>query len=148
MSQRRSEGLVSMNQVLSLYLPSILLSLGTSLVAPVIPGLAKSFDVGVGMASMVFVASNGGQLAATFPVGYLIDKVGRRPVLLAGPLLTGLSSFMTPFSHTIWELLFWRFLTGVALQIWQQARLAVIADTARHGERARQVQWMMGVGQA
>ncbi|MFN0072074.1 MAG: MFS transporter [Chloroflexota bacterium] len=148
MSQPRSEGLVSMNQILSLYLPSVLLSLGTSLVAPVIPGLAKSFDVGVSMASLVFVAANAGQLAATFPTGYLIDKIGRRPVLLAGPMLTGVASFMTPFSHTIWELFFWRFLTGVALQIWQQARLAVIADTAKQRERARQVQWMMGVGQA
>jgi MFS family permease len=147
MSQQRSEGLVSMNQILSLYLPSILLSMGTSLVAPVIPGLAKSFDVGVGMASLVFVASNGGQLAATFPTGVLIDKIGRRPVLLAGPLLTGAASFMTPFSHTIWELFFWRFLAGAALQIWQQARLAMIADTARHQDRARQQQWMMGVGQ-
>ena len=147
MSQQRSEGLISMNQILSLYLPSILLSMGTSLVAPVIPGLAKSFDVGVGMASLVFVASNGGQLAATFPTGVLIDKVGRRPVLLAGPLLTGAASFMTPFSHSIWELFFWRFLAGAALQIWQQARLAMIADTARHQERARQQQWMMGVGQ-
>lgn len=137
-----------MEQVLSLYLPSMLLQLGTSLVAPVIPVLAKSYDVSVTMASMVFVASNAGQLAATFPTGYLIDKIGRRPVLLAGPLLTGAASFMTPFSHTIWELLFWRFLAGAALQMWQQARLAMIADTARHGERARQVQWMMGVGQA
>jgi MFS family permease len=77
----------------------------------------------------------------------LIDKVGRRPVLLAGPLLTGAASFMTPFSHSIWELFFWRFLAGAALQIWQQARLAMIADTARHQERARQQQWMMGVGQ-
>lgn len=137
-----------MDQILSLYLPSVLLSLGTSLVAPVIPGLAKSYDVGVAMASMVFVSSNAGQLVATFPTGYLIDKIGRRPLLLAGPLLTGAASFMTPFSHTIWELFFWRFLAGAALQIWQQARLAMIADTARHGERARQVQWMMGVGQA
>jgi len=148
MSQPRSEGLVSMNQVLSLYLPSVLLSLGTSLVAPVIPGLAKSFDVGVGVASLVFVASNAGQLAATFPTGVLIDKVGRRPVLLCGPMLAGIASFMTPLAHNIGELLFWRFLAGVALQIWMQARLVIIADTARHRERARQQQWMMGVGQA
>src|SRR5215204_591855 len=148
MSQPRSEGLVSMNQILSLYLPSVLLSLGTSLVAPVIPGLAKSFDVGVGVASLVFVASNAGQLAATFPTGVLIDKVGRRPVLLCGPMLAGIASFMTPLAHNIGELLFWRFLAGVALQIWMQARLVIIADTARHRERARQQQWMMGVGQA
>jgi MFS family permease len=147
MSQQRSEGLFSMHQILSLYLPSILLSLGTSLVAPVIPVLAKSYDVGVGVASLVFVASNAGQLAVTFPTGVLIDKVGRRPVLLCGPLLAGIASFMTPLSHSIVELLFWRFLAGVALQVWMQARLVMIADTAHHRERARQQQWMMGVGQ-
>ena len=135
MAQPRSEGLLSMQQILSLYVPSMLLSLGMSLVAPVIPGLAKSFDVGVTTASLVFVSYNAGQLASTFPTGYLIDKIGRRPVLLSGPIVTAAASFMTPFSHSIWELLFWRFVAGVALQIWQQARLAVIADTAHQREQ-------------
>lgn len=122
-----------------------MLALGQSMVAPVIPGLTKSFGISVDAASLVFVAYSAGALVATFPAGYLMDKIGRRPVLLAGPLLTAVGSFMTPFSHTFIELLFWRFVVGAASQLWQQGRVLVIADTAPEDQRARQMQWMVGM---
>src|SRR5215212_11523321 len=112
------------------------------MVAPVIPGLAKSFEVSLSTASLVFVAYSLGALAATFPAGYLMDKIGRRPVLLAGPLLTAVGSFMTPFSDSFVQLLFWRFVVGAAGQLWQQGRMLVIADSAPPHQRARQMQWM------
>src|SRR5215207_5390681 len=145
MSEEKSSGVLSWNHVLSLYLPGMLLALGSSMVAPVIPVYAKSFDVTLGTASLVFVAYNVGAVAATFPAGYLMDKIGRRPVVLSGPLLTAFAAFMTPFSTSFVQLLFWRCLSGAAWQVWQQARLAVIADTAKSRERARQVQWMQGM---
>jgi MFS family permease len=144
----RPPGVLSRQLVLSLYLPATMLALGQSMVAPVIPGLTKSFGIGVDAASLVFVAFSVGALVATFPAGYLMDKIGRRPVLLAGPLLTAVGSFMTPFSHTFFELLFWRFVVGAAIQVWQQGRVLVIADTAPHDQRARQMQWMMGMTRA
>jgi MFS family permease len=125
-----------------------MLALGQSMVAPVIPGLTRSFGVGLAEASLVFVAASAGAVAVTFPAGYLMDIIGRRPVLLAGPLLTALASFMTPFSHSFLELLFWRFLVGAADQMWQQGRVLVIADTAHHSQRARQMQWMTGMTRA
>lgn len=133
---------------MSLYLPAAMLALGQSMVAPVLPGLTKSFGIGVDAASLVFVAFSAGALAATFPAGYLMDKIGRRPVLLAGPLLTAVGSFMTPFAHTFLELLFWRFVVGAASQLWQQGRVLVIADTAPQDQRARQMQWMVGMTRA
>jgi MFS family permease len=69
-----------------------------------------------------------------------MDKIGRRPVLLSGPVLEAVGSFMTPFAHS-----FWRLLVGAAGQLWQQGRLLVIADTAPMNQRARQMQWMMGM---
>jgi MFS family permease len=96
----------------------------------------------------LFVAFSAGAALATFPAGYLMDKIGRRPVLLAGPILEAVGSFMTPFSHSFPELLFWRLLVGAAGQLWQQGRLLVIADTAPLNQRARQMQWMMGMMRA
>ncbi len=148
MADPRPLGVLSRQLVLSLYLPAALLALGQSMVAPVIPGLTKSFGIGVDTAALVFVAYSAGSLVATFPAGYLMDKIGRRPVLLAGPLLTAVGSFMTPFSHTFFELLFWRFVVGGASQLWQQGRVLVIADTAPHDQRARQMQWMLGMTRA
>lgn len=148
MATDRTQGLFTKYQFFSLYLPSILLSLGTSMVAPVLPNFAKSFDVGFTDASMVFVVAQIGALVATFPAGYLMDTIGRRPVLMAGPLLTAVSSFMTPFAGSFGELLFWRFVGGAATQLWMQARLVVIADTAAHEHRGRQIAWMNGTARA
>ncbi len=137
--------MLSRQLILSLYLPATMLALGQSMVAPVIPGLTKSFQVSLSTASLAFVATALGALAATFPAGYLMDRLGRRPVLLAGPMITAVASFMTPFSHTFAELLFWRFLVGAAAQVWQQSRIIVISDTAPRNQRARQMQWMNGM---
>lgn len=145
MAHAPSSGVLSRQLVLSLYLPTVMLALGQSMVAPVIPGLTKSFGIGIDAASLVFVAYSAGVLVATFPAGYLMDKIGRRPVLLAGPLLTAVGSFMTPFSNSFYELLFWRFVVGAASQLWQQGRVLVIADSAPKDQRARQMQWMVGV---
>jgi MFS family permease len=148
MSEEKSSGggVLSWNHVLSLYIPGMLLMLGSSMVAPVIPVYAKSFEVTLTTASWVFVAYATGSVVATFPAGLMMDKIGRRPVVLAGPIITAIAAFLTPHSTTFYELLFWRFLSGAAQQLWQQGRLAVIADTARHRERARLVQWMQGMG--
>jgi MFS family permease len=139
---------LSRQLVLSLYLPAVVLALGQSMVAPVIPNLARSYGVNVAEASLVFVAVSLGGFVATVPAGYLMDRIGRRPVLLAGPVLESLGSLMTPFAHSFPELLFWRFLVGVAGQLWQQSRLLVIADSAPLNQRARQLQWMMGMMRA
>jgi MFS family permease len=146
MSQDKSSNPLSWNSVLSLYVPGMLLMLGSSMVAPVIPVYAKSFDVSLSTAAWVFVAWAAGSVVATFPTGYLMDKIGRRPVVLSGPIIAAVAAFLTPHAGTFYELLFWRFLSGVAQQVWQQGRLAVITDSARHRERARLVQWMQGVG--
>lgn len=144
----RWQGVLSRQLILSLYLPAAVLALGQSMVAPVIPNLTRAYGVGFSEASLVFVAFGAGAVVATFPAGYLMDKIGRRPVLLAGPVLEAVGSFMTPFAHSYPELLFWRFLVGAAGQLWQQGRLLVIADTAPVNQRARQMQWMTGMMRA
>ena len=145
---RNPERVLSRQLILSLYLPAAVLALGQSMVAPVLPNFTKSFGVGLSEASLVFVAFGAGAVLATFPAGYLMDKIGRRPVLLSGPVLEAVGSFMTPFAHSFPELLFWRLLVGAAGQLWQQGRLLVIADTAPANQRARQMQWMMGMTRA
>jgi len=143
-----SPSLFSLHTFLSLYLPATLLSLGNSMVAPVIPVFARSFEVSFTSASLVFVAAQLGHLAVTFPAGVLMDKIGRRPVLLAGPVLTAVGSFATPFSPSFEWMVVCRFIVGAGAQLWQESRMVVIADTVGHRQRARQIQWMMGVSRA
>jgi len=115
-ADERSQDVLSRHLLLSLYLPAVLLSLGESMVTPVIRIFTKRFEVGFATASLVFVMLNVGALAAAFSAGYLMDKIGRRPVLLAGPIIMAVSSLMTPFSGSFTALLCWQFAVGAAHQ--------------------------------
>ncbi len=133
--------------VLSLYLPAFILGLGTSIAAPAIPVYARSFDVSFGVAALVLVANGLGSAAATLPIGYLLDRIGRRKIVLAGPLLTALTSFLVAAAQSFPELLIYRFIAGWALQMWVLGRLAMITD--RGGDRrGRQITGLYGMDSA
>jgi MFS family permease len=108
----------------------------------VLPAYAKSFGVSFSTASLILIVQPWGGVLSTFPTGYLIDKLGRKPVLLMGPLLTALSAFLTAFAWSFAVLLIFRFLNGMAAQMWQQSRLAMIADAGADRERAKLITWM------
>src|SRR5204862_5566453 len=81
----------------SLYLPAMAISLGQGIATPVLPVYAKSFGIDFNTATLVVILHGVGGLVATFPIGYAIDRFGRRPVLLTGPIITALTSFLTAF---------------------------------------------------
>jgi MFS family permease len=136
---------VSWEALLSTYAPALLLALGAGIVLPVIPALAQSFDVSFGVASGVITAFLIGNVAATLPSGWLIDRFGRRPVAIAGPLLAAAMSLAIVFAESFTQLLVLRFLAGAATQMWLMARLAAISHGAAAGERGRQISWLFGM---
>jgi MFS family permease len=141
----KSRGAVSMHAFLSTYLPALIFALGTGIALPAVPTLAKSFDVSFGVASGVVTAFMLGNLAGAIPSGWLIDRFGRRSVMIAGPLLTALFALLTAFSTSFAMLLVLRFLGGCAAQMWLMGRIAAISQTAAANERGRQVSWMFGM---
>jgi len=140
-----SAGILSPQQLLTLYFPAFVFALGYSIATPVIPVLAKSFDTGFGIASLVIVLHALGGLVASVPAGFLVDRVGRRPILLGGPLLMAASSWLTAAAQSFPELLAYRFIGGGAMEMWRQARLAIIADVGRRRQRGRQMSGMAGI---
>jgi MFS family permease len=136
---------LSWETFLALYAPAVILALGTGIALPAIPVLAKSFDVGFGAASFVVTAFLIGSMVGSLPTGWLIDRFGRRPIMVGGPLLTAAMATMTLLSQDFAQLLFYRFLEGWAAQMWLLGRLAEISQRASPGERGRQVNWMYGM---
>jgi MFS family permease len=137
---------VSKELFLSLYLPATAISLGMGLALPVLPIYAKSFDVSFEVAALVIILNSVGSWAATLPVGWALERFGRRPVLLSGGLMTALTAFLTAAAPTFGLLLACRFLNGNAQQMWQMSRLAMITDTGKDRERGRLITWMMELG--
>jgi MFS family permease len=141
----RGTAAVSWDAFLSTYLPALVLAVGAGVALPAVPTLAKSFGVSFGVASGVITAFLLGNLAATIPSGWLIDRFGRRVVLIAGPLFTSAVSFAVAFTHSFPELLVLRFLAGCAAQMWVMGRLAGISQSAAPAQRGRLVSWMFGM---
>jgi MFS family permease len=146
--QRTNTRVYSRENFLSLYLPAIVLGLGSGVASPAIPIFAKSFGVSFGTASLVFIVYLLGAMLATVPTGYLIDRIGRRKMVLAGPILLGISSLFVASANSFETLLLWRLVGGAAQQMWQLARLAMIADTGGDRQRGRQITGMVAMTSA
>jgi MFS family permease len=129
----------------SLHLPALAIGLGQGITTPVLPIFARDeFGVSVAVAAYLFVAQMLGGLAASMPVGYAIDRWGRRRVLLAGPIIVGVALLATATAQSFAVLIVYRFIAGWGTQMWMLSRLAVIADGGG-GSRARQITSMFGV---
>ena len=137
-------GLLARNPfVFSLLLPAILLGMGRGLTLPVLPLIAKDgFGAGVAGASLVVIAPMVGGVLSTLPTGYVIDRFGRRVMLIGAPFVSSASAFMAFFAGSYWEFLLYLTLSGMAQQMWQMSRLAAIADSVRSSERGRQITGM------
>ena len=144
-SEAPSGRLINRQSLFSLYLPAMALALGNGIALPAIPVYAKSFDVTFGVASLVLIAYEVGGAVGTVPTGYLIDRIGRRKVLLAGPILAAVTSLLVAQAHSFPELLLWRFVGGWARQMWMLSRLTIIADTGAERQRGRQVMGLIGM---
>jgi len=144
-SEDRSGAALSWEAFLSTYLPALVLAFGAGIALPALPTLAKSFGVGFGLASAVITAFLIGNLAGTIPSGWLIDRYGRRSVLIAGPLITAATGFLIAGTDSFAALVILRFFNGAAAQMWLMGRIAAISHNAPVGERGRQVSWMFGM---
>jgi len=136
---------LSFKALVVIYMPALVLGLGAGIALPAVPSLAKSFDVSFGVASWVVTAHLLGNLAGTLPTGWLIDRFGRRLVMIGGPIITALAALAVFYAGSFAELLVWRFVGGWASQMWLMGRLSAISQGASPNQRGRQVSWMFGM---
>lgn len=132
--------------VLTLIMPAMLIGMGRGFTIPVLPGIAMDYGVGAAGAGLLVLMPMVGAVVATLPTGYLIDRIGRRKILIAGPTLASFAAFMIFFTAGSYiEFLVYMSVGGIAQQMWQMSRLAAIADSGPQGQRGRQITSMAGV---
>ena len=131
--------------LLGLYGPSVLLSLGQGMVVPTIPALAATFDISAGLAAQMVTARMLGGVIALLPVGQVLDRFGRKPVLVAGPLVVAGASALTAVAPLFPLLLVAQFLTGLGSSAWMIAREIVAVDVVRQDQRGRMMSGFHGM---
>jgi DHA1 family multidrug resistance protein-like MFS transporter len=123
--------------VLSIYIPAFFVMTGMSIVSPILSLYAKSFDVSYTLATLAISIYAIGRLCTNLPVGVLGDRIGRRPVLLAGAFILTVSAFLCAYAGSFWELVLYRLLQGVGSSMWQTMRATMLQDILQPEERGR-----------
>jgi multidrug resistance protein len=130
--------------VLSIYVPSFFNTVGMSIVSPILPIYAKSFEVSFAVASLAITVYALGRFVADVPVGVAADRFGRRPMMLAGTVITSAMAIANANAPSFAWFLVFRFLQGVGSSMWMTSRTTLLADILRPEERGR----IMGYFQA
>jgi MFS family permease len=81
---------------------------------PILPMLAEVFHASKLMISMTVTASTIGVALAAPLMGRVADRAGRKLVIVMSALTLGLATLLTATASSLWILLFWRFVQGIA----------------------------------
>lgn len=133
------EALTSDRRVWPLLLMVCCTMLGAGLVVPVLSLYAVSFGVSATMVGMLVTIFGIGRIIANFPSGWLSQRMGRRPLLAAGPALVAIGAVGAAITTDFTWLLFWRFVQGVGSGMYQTVSLAALADISTPATRGRLV---------
>jgi MFS family permease len=108
-----------------------------AMLVPTVPVLASSFGVSAGSAAQTITALAVGRFAGLPVSGVVLDRLGTRSALIAGPALgcaAGLLAASMPWFGSILALVF---SMGVAESVWVIAREVAGIDLARPEQRGR-----------
>ena len=116
---------------------AFVIAVGFGIVSPVLPAYARSFDVGVAAASVIVSAFAFFRLVFAPAGGALVERLGERPVYLAGLVIVALSSLATAFAQTYWQLLIFRGVGGVGSTMFTISAMALLVRLAPPSARGR-----------
>ncbi|ANS78962.1 permease of the major facilitator superfamily [Serinicoccus hydrothermalis] len=116
---------------------SFVIAVGFGLVSPVLPGFARSFDVGATAATIVVSAFAFCRLVFAPAGGRLVQRLGERPVYLTGLMVVAVSSLATAFAQSYWQLLVFRGLGGLGSTMFTISAIALVVGLAPPGIRGR-----------
>jgi MFS family permease len=90
-------------------------------------------DLGVGLSLAVFALA---AICARPVIGRLVERLGRRPVMIGGALLAGLAGLLCAAAHSLWVLLALRGVAGVGEAALFVGAATLVADLAPAHRRA------------
>jgi MFS family permease len=128
-----------------LYLSTLMAGLGWSMVFPIIPRLADEFNVSVGVAVQIVTFFGLGRIVGTPIAGMVVDRIGSRLALIAGPVLVGLGGLASIFTPWFLVVLGAAFLVGVGESLWAFGREIAGIDLVNLDQRGRVLSGFHGI---
>ena len=107
------------------------------MIIPTIPVIAREFDVSAGGAAQIVTAFAIGKFIGTVIAGVVLDRMGTRVGLIAGPLVASVASFATVIAPWLSAILALVLVMGAADSLWSSAREIAGIDLADRKQRGR-----------
>jgi MFS family permease len=130
---------------LALYLPSFLVAFGQGVLLPTMPIYATEFTASLGLVSFAVAALALGTLLSDVPSGLILNRLGRRPMMLLGTSMVAASCIGLALAQTYPELIVWRLVAGLGTAFWGISRLAFVTDAVPVAIRGRALSTFGGV---
>ena len=121
----------------SVYLPTLLFSIGQGAVIPIIPLFARELGSSIAAAALIVALRGIGQLVFDMPAGLTVSRWGDKVAMVAGTALIGIVAVGASFSQSPLMLGVFIFIMGGGWAFWQLARLAYVSDTTPVEARGR-----------
>jgi MFS family permease len=116
-----------------------------AMMIPTIPVLARQFGVSAGGAAQIVTAFAIGRFVGTAIAGMLLDRMGTRVALVAGPLVASVAALSVLWAPWLFLTLFLALIMGAADSLWSTAREVAGIDLAHRRQRGRVISSLHGV---
>lgn len=103
------------------------------------PLFAASFGVSVFFVALITSSNAFARLISGPIIGFMMDRWGRKPLLLAGVLLRGFTALAEYFATSYAQFLILEFIGGIGVSIWGTGSSILIADVTGEENRGRAV---------
>jgi MFS family permease len=130
--------------LITLYTSALLAGMW-SMIIPAVPVLAQSFGISPGTAAQTITALALGRFTGLPVSGMVLDRLGTRSALIAGPGLSCIAAVLAAAMPRFSLILALIFLVGVAESVWVLAREMAGIDMARPDQRGRVLSGFHGV---
>ena len=131
--------------ILPLYLPSTIFSIARSLLIPVLPLFASSFDVPYTLIGLLLSADKIGMLVGDLPAGMMIRRLGIKRAMITGIIIAGLSTVALFWSFSVLDAFFYLFLSGFGTSLYTVTRHTWIVGAVPIDQRGRALGILGGV---
>ena len=132
------------------YLMFLMFAMTSESVGVIIPSVIREFGLGMTAGGAFHYATMSGIALGGVLLGSMADRFGRKPTILAGLALFGLSASLFPWVSSFGLFLVLLFVGGLAVGIFKTAALALIGDistsTRAHTATMNVVEGFFGIG--